>query len=64
LVVVLGAVIAEDGVRDVRLEDFGGPAFPLGQEDGECFMAAVEAMATEEFGGGWGGTGTGVEEGD
>src|SRR5215469_15577239 len=50
LVVVLRAVVAEDGVGDVRLEDVGGPALPLDEQDDERLLAAVEGVAAEEFG--------------
>ncbi len=64
LVVMLGAVVAEDGVGDVRLEDVGGPALPLDEQGDERGVAAIKAVAAEEFGGGGGRAGAGVEQGD
>ena len=64
LVVVLGAVVAEDGVGDVGREDVGGPAFPLSEKGDEGGGAAIEAVAREQFGGGGRGAGTGVKQGD
>lgn len=64
LVVVLGAVVAEDGVADMRLEDVGGPTFPLGEKCDEGGVTAIEAVTGEEFGGGGRGAGAGVKQGD
>ena len=61
---MLGAVVTEDGVGDVRFEDFGGPSLPLGEEGGDGFLASFEGVAAEEFGGVGRGAGAGVEEGD
>ena len=64
LVVVLRAVVAENRVGDVGLEDLGGPAFPLGEQVDEGFLAAVEGVAAQELGGGGRRAGAGVEQGD
>ena len=63
LVVVLGAVVAEEGVGNVGFEELGGPAFPLDEEGDEGELAAFIAVAAEELGGGWGGAGAAVQEG-
>ncbi len=51
LVVVLGAVVAEDGVGDVGFEDFGGPAFPFDEQVGDGLVAAGVAVTAEELAG-------------
>ena len=64
LVVVLRTVVAKDGIGDVGFEHLRAPAFPLRQQLGQGLVAAVEAVAQEQFPGGWRRAGAGVQQRD
>ena len=53
-----------DGIGDVGLEDLGGPALPLGEQNDEGLLPAGEGVAAQQFGGGGRGAGAAVEQGD
>ena len=54
LIVVLGAEVTEQRIRDVAFEQLGRPAFPLYQQQGQGTFAAFIRMASHEFRrGGW-----------
>lgn len=64
LVGVLGAVIGEDGERDMAFEKLGAPLLPLAEGGVGVVGAAGASESGEEFAAGRGGAGAGVEEGD
>src|SRR5258705_7291881 len=49
LAVMLRAVEAENGVGDMRFENFGGPALPLLEERGQRLLSALKRMTPKQF---------------
>src|SRR5216683_5995808 len=62
LAVVLRAVVAKNGVGDMRFENFGGPALPLRQQRGQGLLSALKGVTPEQFRSVWRRAGARVEQ--
>ncbi len=62
LVIVLRAVVAKNGVRDVGFEHGRAPVLPLRQQKRKRMMAAAEVVPKKQLAGGWRRAGASVKQ--
>src|SRR5580704_5851106 len=64
LIAMLRTKIGDDRIRDVALEQLGGPSFPILEQNLNGLNAVLAAVARQQFGGGGRRTGARVEQHD
>ena len=61
---MLRAVVGQDGIREVALQQLRAPSFPLTQIADQFLDLLVPVMPAQQFCSAWWGTGTRIEERD